>query len=810
MVAIRRTFITLWTLLSCLTSEAQMESMLTYRRYTTQDGLPQMQTERLWQDSRGYIYIGTLSGFVRFDGQSFTPFLKGRRLNIVGFTEVGDGKSSSTEVRALGFFRQWRVDFDDVTAMPLDPQGHWLLNNLNAGSLPNGYVLLEDSLEAHRRLCRLTRQGFETLLSHEMLDEMTPDRKLYFDPKTTDAIIPTGRGVFRWSRKTGQPFMMTCKDDVYTLLRTDSALLAFASDGIYAVGKDTLTHLVAADWSAASYGLTARALHSGSIVIADEHTVYLFDGHTIQELATGINLIRDVLIDCWDRLWVATYQGVYCFFNRCFTNHHLTDQNDIVRALATDSDNRLVMGTLNGKVLRTSHSTLHPPPSTLLTDDSGQYYSPSAVCIDGKVYMPGNGDVACVSGDSLRWLGLPRDRYQFVGEAWGQLIIGTRNVIYAFDPATAVLDTLTTDILHPWCSACDGKGRLWIGSSSGLFSIGRDHHVSKATYRQQKLIISTMDADVSGNVFFASADSVFVIKHHGGVESLNEQTELFADHEVRSLHVSPRGYLVVAVVDGLFVCRIDPSGKLSDIRFFNQQNGFTMTEPLKAMMAESADGTIWLPGVEQMTSFRPADLLALNEEDTYITPPLRWWQHWWIWLTALLLLSLGIWAITRWYEKRRHRRRLIRLQREKLFRDEQIEIIRKKAIEEVKANQLAKDIVQLTESRADSRITLRTASGTTMVDVKDIIYFKGDGNYSLMVTFHDKDTVLLGLGALEKMLSPDIFVRADRSTLVNIHHIVKLLPKQRRCIFRSPAGTEQETTLLAPAFKRLQSLLEVK
>ena len=52
-----------------LTAQAQMESRLTCRRYTTQDGLPQMQTERIWQDSRGYIYIGTLSGFVRFDGR---------------------------------------------------------------------------------------------------------------------------------------------------------------------------------------------------------------------------------------------------------------------------------------------------------------------------------------------------------------------------------------------------------------------------------------------------------------------------------------------------------------------------------------------------------------------------------------------------------------------------------------------------------------------------------------------------------------------------------------------------------------------
>ena len=75
--------LTMMTML-CLSqmTQAQIESHLTYRRYTTQDGLPQMQTERVWQDSQGYIYIGTLSGFVRYDGRSFTPFLKGRRENI--------------------------------------------------------------------------------------------------------------------------------------------------------------------------------------------------------------------------------------------------------------------------------------------------------------------------------------------------------------------------------------------------------------------------------------------------------------------------------------------------------------------------------------------------------------------------------------------------------------------------------------------------------------------------------------------------------------------------------------------------------
>lgn len=165
-----------------ITAQAQIQSKLSFHRYTTQDGLPQMQTERVWQDTRGYIYIGTLSGFVRFDGHGFTPFLKGRRENIVGFVEVGG-------VRALGFRRQWLTDDDGVEMRLIDPAGHWLLNNFNAGSLPDGYVLLEDEREEQRRLCKVTEEGFLPVLTGALLDSMTYDRKLTID--TTGIYVPT-------------------------------------------------------------------------------------------------------------------------------------------------------------------------------------------------------------------------------------------------------------------------------------------------------------------------------------------------------------------------------------------------------------------------------------------------------------------------------------------------------------------------------------------------------------------------------------------------------------------------------------------
>ncbi|MBQ8464108.1 MAG: LytTR family transcriptional regulator DNA-binding domain-containing protein [Prevotella sp.] len=787
--------ITRWVLgvgiwvLACLNAQAQMESHLTFRRYTTRDGLPQVQSERLWQDARGYIYIGTLSGFVRFDGRAFDPYLKGRRENIVGFTET-DG-----QVTALGFRRQWVVDGCDVKMRPIDGDNHWQLNNLNADGLPRDMVLLEDEQETHRRLCRVRGQQFDEILADTLLDLMGMDRKLYADSQVV--LIPTPQGLYSRQWGSGAAKKVADKPDVYTLLRTDSALLAFAADGIYAVESEGLRLLQAVSWSEASFGIIVRPLQSGRLVVADEHTVYLYDGATLRQVMTGINLVRDVLVDRWDRLWVATYQGVYCFFNRNFTNHTLTDRNDIVRAVAADAEDRLVMGTLNGKMMI---------DSVIVSDDPMQYYGTGAARVGRQVFLLANGDVTCVDDDgTARTLGLPPDRYKFLSEHNGRLLlVSQRCVISAYDPRSGQIDTLTTQIPYPWCVAADDEGCLWAGGTKGVYRLNREGQVTQADY-PQSLVVTTMQADSRGTVFFASADSLFMIRH-GQLTALNAQMPQLCSHEVRALHVSPRGYLVVAVVDGLFICRVGDDYALSDVHFFDHHNGFTMLEPLKATIAETSDGTVWIAGVEEMTSFRLDDVMAHHEEDTYVEPLPRWWQHWWVWLLALTAFVLAVWGVAFWYEKRRNRRKMIRLQREKLEQKRRIDTIRQKAIE-AENTELAKDIVKMTEKASDERLTLRTASGTFVVDVTDIAYFKGDGNYSQIVTFHSTDTVLVGLGALEKTLAKETFVRADRSTLVNIHNISNLMPKQRRCVFRSPDGQEVETRLLAPAFKRLQDLL---
>ena len=63
-------------------------------RYTTDDGLVQRQVMALFEDSKGYLWIGTKGGISRFDGYQFLNFTVADGLisnSILSFVEPGDG-----------------------------------------------------------------------------------------------------------------------------------------------------------------------------------------------------------------------------------------------------------------------------------------------------------------------------------------------------------------------------------------------------------------------------------------------------------------------------------------------------------------------------------------------------------------------------------------------------------------------------------------------------------------------------------------------------------------------------------------------
>lgn len=110
------------------------------------------------------------------------------------------------------------------------------------------------------------------------------------------------------------------------------------------------------------------------------------------------------------------------------------------------------------------------------------------------------------------------------------------------------------------------------------------------------------------------------------------------------------------------------------------------------------------------------------------------------------------------------------------------------------------------EDVVGDRLSFRTVSGRVFVPVGDIAYIRADGNYSMLKTFTGDENVLESLATLERRLDPNVFLRIDRSTIVNNLLLYRLNTRRRQCILRSADGALVELELSKTGVQVLGSI----
>jgi two-component system LytT family response regulator len=77
-----------------------------------------------------------------------------------------------------------------------------------------------------------------------------------------------------------------------------------------------------------------------------------------------------------------------------------------------------------------------------------------------------------------------------------------------------------------------------------------------------------------------------------------------------------------------------------------------------------------------------------------------------------------------------------------------------------------------TDSTKFNKIALPTATGYTLEKISNILYCRGDGNYSKITTLQNKEIVVSKtLKYLEGILPSAVFSRIHKSTLVNLNYV---------------------------------------
>lgn len=97
--------------------------------------------------------------------------------------------------------------------------------------------------------------------------------------------------------------------------------------------------------------------------------------------------------------------------------------------------------------------------------------------------------------------------------------------------------------------------------------------------------------------------------------------------------------------------------------------------------------------------------------------------------------------------------------------------------------------------RQELKLSFKAANCKLFVPAEDIAWFRAEGNYATIVTFHGEHLLLENLLSLEQRLPGDIFLRVDRSTIVNLRNVCRVDPQQHTCTLQSADGHALELKL---------------
>jgi len=103
-----------------------------YKQYTLRDGLSQMQVIWMFQDSRGYIWLGTKAGLNCFNGENFTSYTSKK------FPEIADDhikqicEDNSGRIWVCTNLGIFRVDGNNLKFFKLDNSfSTWMFTDSN-------------------------------------------------------------------------------------------------------------------------------------------------------------------------------------------------------------------------------------------------------------------------------------------------------------------------------------------------------------------------------------------------------------------------------------------------------------------------------------------------------------------------------------------------------------------------------------------------------------------------------------------------------------------------------------------------------
>lgn len=637
--------------------DAQPER-LQFKRFTVDEGLPQIQITALSQDGLGFLWVGTPEGLQHYDGATFRRFQKGSELGDLATAHINelfldrigrlwigtDGAGLARFDPRTSTLARFLHDPDDKTTLGSNQVSVVLedrAGNLWIATVGGGLARHrpeDESFDVYRHV-----PGDPTSLAHDTIHDLTEDASGHL------WVATFGGGLDRLDPVTGHFIHHRHDEDDPASLGEDfiNALAADHRGGLWigtrnrgldhfdpATGRfihhrhdeDDPTSLATNRINAlleTSPGDLWVGLHGGGLARLDPSTGRFGHHryHPVDELSLTDDRVVCLFEDRGGLMWIGTYAGLNLHnpATRSFVRYRADPLDDgslsanRVRSVYEDRAGTLWIGTTEGldrldrSTGRFDHYRHRPEDPTSLPDTHVS-----------TIHEDSSGDL---------WVGSPFGGAARLDRARGTW---TRFRHDPEDPASLSLDDVI--FIHE-----DAEQRLWIGTWGGGLNLFDRANASFVRYRHDPgdpesfadNHLLTVHEGRNGNLWIGTWShgierfdpATGRVEHHDSPES-SSATDLGSDHHIQAIHELGDGSLLIGTWNG-GLKHYDPQDRKAET--YTLEDGL----PSNSVYAILPDGVgrFWLatlnglarfdPSAESFTNFDTTDGLAGNEHNIH-------------------------------------------------------------------------------------------------------------------------------------------------------------------------------------------------
>jgi ligand-binding sensor domain-containing protein/anti-sigma regulatory factor (Ser/Thr protein kinase) len=583
-----------------------------YRQYTLRDGLSQMQVMSLFQDSRGYIWIGTKGGLNCFNGEKITSFANKQGQAGEYIVEIDEDIRrniwASTNRGILKYDGQILTEYPNnsllyprIAAAP-DGKIWYIANDKKRGTqfgyLENGRYFDQTKNNPEYRYDTQNSVGYDKKNNVLLACNLT---KL-FEIKDN-----------RVSRIHDAP-------DSLEIIRADSTLFLFRKNNakswiLFEYAKSKIIPV-----AESKNGLFVKYRKIDHPIrfktMFDLGLIYLITDDKFETFEFPEFQKNSYIADSEGHSWLGTEEGLYQVFTGGFETYK-REYLPQVWSMVEDLNGHIWFSSYYDGLKKFDGKTIQSFPAEKLKKFGQSLYFHPSVDKRGKLYFPGESGVITYDGQRFGHIDGVNCMTSFYDRDRDLLWVGSYQKAEAIDQRQNLVRTIgPAEGLglnrYVLTISKDSAGCYWLGGGSGLSRYNWDtRKTTNYTRENNQLpangVISIFNTP-EGRIWFGSSNGL--LYYDTKTDSIRKIEREEISGTVSFVSAIDSTWLVFSQSTGIYLMDLKKfnRSRAVELHLFNEKNGFLGIDPGQDGALADSRGNIWMTSSTEVVMLDPKKL----------------------------------------------------------------------------------------------------------------------------------------------------------------------------------------------------------